>query len=137
MPRLSCRAPRHGLIRLATLKSNGQSFPVRLRNISAGGALLESDRSLEPGSEVQLDLPGCGTIAADVRWSQSGRLGINFREEFDLRKLAPPKKHGNNVKVLKPAYLDQHEELVADAAAEAQAEAKSKSKSKPQGSRRF
>ena len=129
IPDNQSRAPRHGLIRLATLKCNGQSLPVRLRNISAGGALLESERALEPGSQVQLDLPGCGVIEADVRWSESGRLGISFHEEFDLRKLAPPKKRGSNVKVLKPAYLDQHEETIAAEAAEA--------RSKPQGSRRF
>jgi hypothetical protein len=102
------RAPRHGLIRLATLTWEGEALPVRLRNISSGGALLESERSLEPGAEVHLDLPGCGLLAAEVRWSQSGRLGISFREEFDLKKLAPPKKRGpSNVQMLKPSYLDQ------------------------------
>jgi EAL domain-containing protein (putative c-di-GMP-specific phosphodiesterase class I) len=111
------RAPRHGLIRLATLKWNGQSLPVRLRNISPGGALLECKRELDIGAEVQLDLPGCGIIAAEVRWWEEGRLGINFQEEFDLKKLAPPKKRAsNNVQMLKPDYLDQHAEaLNADA----------------------
>jgi diguanylate cyclase (GGDEF)-like protein len=105
------RAPRHGLIRLATLKWNGQSLPVRLRNISSGGALLECKRELEEGSEVQLDLPGCGLLAAEVRWSDVGRLGISFCEEFDVKRLAPPKKRaGNNVQMLKPIYLDQHAE---------------------------
>ncbi|HEX8534462.1 MAG TPA: EAL domain-containing protein [Allosphingosinicella sp.] len=101
------RAPRHGLIRLATLNWNGEALPVRLRNISSGGALLESERGLDAGSEVHLDLPGCGVLAAEVRWSQSGRLGISFLEEFDLKKLAPPKKRGaSNVQMLKPSYLD-------------------------------
>jgi diguanylate cyclase (GGDEF)-like protein len=105
------RAPRHGLIRLASLKWNGQLLPVRLRNISSGGALLESKRGLEPGSEVELELPECGLLAAEVRWSESGRLGISFFEPFDLKRLAPPKKRvGNNVQMLKPAYLDQHAE---------------------------
>ena len=105
------RAPRHGLIRLATLKWNGQALPVRLRNISTGGALLESERALDQGSRVELDLPGCGVLAAEVRWSQSGRLGIGFLEEFDLKRLAPPRRRGSgsNVKVLKPAYLEQQE----------------------------
>jgi hypothetical protein len=108
------RAPRHGLIRLATLRWNGEALPVRLRNISTGGALLESERALDPGAGVELDLPGCGMLPAEVRWSQSGRLGISFLEEFDLKKLAPPKKRGgSNVKVLKPAYLEQHESVSA------------------------
>jgi diguanylate cyclase (GGDEF)-like protein len=109
------RAPRHGLIRLATLRWNGQALPVRLRNISTGGALLESERALDPGAEVELDLPGGGLLPGEVRWSQSGRLGISFREEFDLKKLAPSKKRGggSNVKVLKPAYLEQHDTAAA------------------------
>ncbi len=111
------RAPRHGLIRLATLKWNGQSLPVRLRNISTGGALLESERPLDSGAEVQLDLPGCGLLSAEVRWCQSGRLGISFHEAFDLKLLAPPKKRGaaSNVQVLKPAYLEQHQAISATA----------------------
>jgi diguanylate cyclase (GGDEF)-like protein len=103
------RSPRHGLIRLATLQWDGLSLPVRLRNISAGGALLESERGLAPGAEVQLDLPGCGLLTSEVRWSQSGRLGIRFQEEFDLKKLAPIKRRGQNVRVLKPDYLDTEE----------------------------
>jgi len=104
-PDSKSRNPRHGLIRLATLQWEGLSLPVRLRNISAGGALLESERGLAPGAEVQLDLPGCGVLGAEVRWSQSGRLGIRFEKEFDLKKLTPPKRRGSNVQVLKPDYL--------------------------------
>jgi diguanylate cyclase (GGDEF)-like protein len=99
------RAPRHGLIRLATLRWNGKSFPVRLRNISEGGALLESERELPKGTEVQLDLPGCGTLSGEVRWSQTGRLGMRFAQPFDLRKLAPPKKAAAGARMLRPEYL--------------------------------
>jgi hypothetical protein len=108
------RAPRHGLIRLATLNWQGQALPVRLRNISSGGALLESERGVDAGAHVQLDLAGCGLLEAEVRWSQSGRLGISFAETFDLKKLAPPKRRGaSNVQMLKPAYLSEHDDFVA------------------------
>jgi hypothetical protein len=89
------RSPRHGLIRLATLTSGDLSLPVRLRNISAGGAMVESERGVPRGAKVRLDLHGCGTIEGEVRWSQPGRLGIRFGEDFDLRKLSPPKRRGN------------------------------------------
>ncbi len=100
------RAQRHGLIRLAALKWDGREFPVRLRNISVGGALLESERGLAPGSQVELDLAGCGLLGAEVRWSQAGRLGIRFNEEFDLSALAPTRGRAPNVKMLRPDYLD-------------------------------
>ncbi len=82
------RPPRQSLIRTATLRCARDSVPVRLRNISAGGALLETERGIDPGARVWLELAGMPALAAEVRWSESGRLGLRFAEEFDLRKLA-------------------------------------------------
>ena len=85
------RPPRQGILKVASLQFNGMSMPVRVRNISIGGAMLECDRMLPLGSEVQLDLPGCGNLGAQVRWSEAKRMGIQFEDEFDLRRLAPGK----------------------------------------------
>jgi diguanylate cyclase (GGDEF)-like protein len=85
------RPPRQGLLKVASLQFNGMSMPVRVRNISTGGALLECDRALPIESEVQLDLPGCGNLGGSVRWSESKRMGIQFEDEFDLRRLVPGK----------------------------------------------
>ncbi|HYI41424.1 MAG TPA: EAL domain-containing protein [Allosphingosinicella sp.] len=82
------RPPRHRLIRNGTLLYNGRALPVRLRNISAGGAMIESDRTLDPGTSVELDLDSAGTLAAEVRWCQQGRVGLHFAEAFALGKLA-------------------------------------------------
>ncbi len=106
------RAPRHGLIRLASLQWQGASVPVRLRNISPRGALVESEREIPSGADVQLDLPGCGLFAAQVRWCQPGRLGLSFNKDFDLKKLTPAKKGNDKVPILKPNYLNSE----ADAA---------------------
>jgi diguanylate cyclase (GGDEF)-like protein len=62
--------------------------PVRLRNISAGGAMIESDGILAPGTPVELDLDEAGTLAAEVRWCQQGQVGLHFAEAFALGKLA-------------------------------------------------
>ena len=43
------RPPRQGLIKVASLQWNGMTMPVRVRNISTGGALLESGRTAAPG----------------------------------------------------------------------------------------
>jgi diguanylate cyclase (GGDEF)-like protein len=88
------RPPRQGLLKVASLQFNGMSMPVRVRNISTGGALLECDRALPSEAKVQLDLPGCGNLGAEVRWSEAKRMGIQFEDEFDLRRLAPGKGKG-------------------------------------------
>ncbi|HET9641180.1 MAG TPA: EAL domain-containing protein [Allosphingosinicella sp.] len=82
------RPSRHRLIRNGTLHYDGRTLPVRLRNISTGGAMIESDRPLDPGTPVELDLDEAGTLAAEVRWSQQGQVGLHFAEAFALGKLA-------------------------------------------------
>ncbi len=101
------REPRQTLLRAGTLYWSGISIPVRLRNISEGGARVESGRELCSGAEVELDL-GSGQFAvAEVRWSKDGQVGLRFAEAFDIDSLAPAQ--GCDVRppdVLKPAYLE-------------------------------
>ena len=85
------RPPRQGILKVASVQWNGMTMPVRVRNISTGGALLESSRTLPPESSIQLDLPGCGHLGAEVRWAEGKRMGVQFEQEFDLRLLAPGK----------------------------------------------
>jgi diguanylate cyclase (GGDEF)-like protein len=108
------RPPRQGILKVASLQFNGMSMPVRVRNISSGGALLECDRMLPLESHVQLDLPGCGNLGGEVRWSEAKRLGIQFEEEFDLRRLAPGKGKGFGAKLPQQGYTNLK---YADAAA--------------------
>ncbi|MGQ0590138.1 MAG: putative bifunctional diguanylate cyclase/phosphodiesterase [Sphingosinicella sp.] len=107
------RPPRQGLLKVANVQWNGMNVPVRVRNISTGGALLESSRTLPVEAKVQLDLPGCGHLGAEVRWCEGKRVGIQFEEEFDLRKLAPGKGAGFGAKLsqgYRPIELSQREE---------------------------
>jgi hypothetical protein len=52
---------------------------------------------------------GIGPVRGSVRWSQSGKFGIQFSEEFDLTRLAPKKERRNEFTMLKPWYVDQRE----------------------------
>jgi diguanylate cyclase (GGDEF)-like protein len=112
------RPPRQGLLKVATLQWNGMNMTVRVRNISTGGALIEGDRPLPPDSSVQLDLPGCGSLGAIVRWNQGRRMGIQFETEFDLRRLAPGKDRGFGAKLKAQGYTNLR---YADAAADKKA----------------
>lgn len=106
-PEFHDRAPRQRLLRCGTLYWGGVSIPVRLRNISEGGAQLESERLLQPGAEVELDLGEAGFQTAEVRWSREGQVGLRFFEDFDLDSLAPAEITTQRPPdVLKPAYLE-------------------------------
>ncbi|MEA3001642.1 MAG: hypothetical protein QOH81_430 [Sphingomonadales bacterium] len=102
------RQPRQRLLRSGTLYWSGVSVPVRLRNISSGGARVEGDRDLCQGAEVELDLGEGGFHVAEVRWSSDGQIGLRFATDFDLDTLAPAAVHaaGPSPELLKPAYLE-------------------------------
>jgi hypothetical protein len=102
------REPRQRLLRSGTLYWSGISVPVRLRNISSGGAQVEGERELWQGAEVELDLGEAGFHVAEVRWSSDGQIGLRFAADFDLDSLAPASTQstGPAPDVLKPAYLE-------------------------------
>ena len=100
------RPPRQGLLKVASLQWNGMNIGVRVRNISAGGAMLETDRALQPGAQVQLDLPGTGSLGAEVRWSEGKRMGIQFEQDFDLGRLAPGKESGTGARLSGQSYTN-------------------------------
>jgi PilZ domain-containing protein len=102
------REHRHTLLRNGILYWSGISIPVRLRNISSGGARVESEQELRQGSEVELDLGEAGFQVAEVRWSKDGQVGLRFAEEFDIGSLAPAHvpAAAPAADMLKPAYLE-------------------------------
>ncbi|HEX8514206.1 MAG TPA: EAL domain-containing protein [Allosphingosinicella sp.] len=100
------RPPRHRLIRNGRLLWKGRTLPVRLRNISAGGAMIECDNELEPGTAVELDLSEAGTLPAQVRWCQQGQVGLHFGEEFALGKLARTRRKTTAPKMVTPEFLE-------------------------------
>jgi len=100
------RPPRHRLIRNGMLVWDNQSLPVRLRNISRGGAMIESEESLGEGTRVELDLDEAGILPAEVRWCQQGQIGLKFASEFALGKLARANRPAAGSGMLRPSYLD-------------------------------
>ena len=101
------RARRHGLIWTGTLYWTFEAFPVRLRNISADGALLEADCEVPVGSKVQLNMAEAGTLAGEVKWCEGKNIGVKFEDKFDLKLLALNKPDApipaDNM--VKPEYL--------------------------------
>jgi diguanylate cyclase (GGDEF)-like protein len=107
------RPPRHRMIRMGTLHWDGRTLPVRLRNISAGGAMIECERPIPPDTAVQLDLAEGGLLDAEIRWCQRGQIGLKFVREFELRKLARPRRGGGGPRMLTPDYLSPGRQAAA------------------------
>jgi hypothetical protein len=99
------REPRMRIIRATLLHYQGRVLGARLRNISSGGALVESREEVPVGAEVQLDFAAGGLIDAEIRWSQGTQFGCQFREKFDLKLLQPTKPVANAATVMAPHYL--------------------------------
>ena len=101
------REPRQRLMRRAVASIDGKAREVRLRNISAMGALVECDQPVAPGTRVAMDIVGAGPVEGVVRWAQAGRFGIQFNTAFEMSRLAPKKQKLNDVQMLRPWYVDQ------------------------------
>ena len=101
------REARQMLMRRAITAINGHTEEIRLRNISAMGALVECDVPVAPGTQLTLDIVGVGPVTGTVRWAQSSRFGMQFSEPFDLTRLAPKREKGNDVQMLRPWYVDK------------------------------
>lgn len=65
-----------------------EAEPVRLRNISVSGALVQSGNPLPEGAQVYLDMKEAGRLPATVVWTRGDQSGIQFRDPFDIHSLA-------------------------------------------------
>jgi hypothetical protein len=103
-------ATRHPLIWSGELHYGSNSWRVRLRNISATGALLDCPGALRVGSEATLSLDKAGDVTAEVSWIVGDHVGLRFTELFDLRRLSQCKPQVTPAHWLRPAYLEKEVE---------------------------
>lgn len=76
------RTRRSHFLMAASIESDGVTIPVKLRNLSSEGALVEGDKLPAAGSMVvfhkkELNLPG------HIAWATAGRAGIAFEARLD------------------------------------------------------
>jgi diguanylate cyclase (GGDEF)-like protein len=83
------RPPRQRLIRKGQLHHEDGVYEAIIRNVSDGGALIETERGFPPDTPVVLEVAGCGLFQAEVCWAQGQRVGLRFTEAFDLARLNP------------------------------------------------
>ena len=79
------KASRDSLFLSATLRLDGQRPPVvvRVRNLSAGGMMVDGHVSLVAGSTISVELRGIGAVIGTVAWADAGRAGVAFDAPVD------------------------------------------------------
>lgn len=90
--------PRDSMFLQAVIRSRGSggdspAFPVRVRNISAGGLMAQSDRPVARGDHIFIELRNIGQVGGTVAWINEDRFGVEFDAPVDP-KLARQKVGG-------------------------------------------
>jgi hypothetical protein len=82
--------PRYAVDLPAHLSINGRSAPCQLVDVSAGGALIRTERTVRVGDLVSVDLPHCGpTIGTVIRLTPS-HVAVSFRGLLVVSQLYEP-----------------------------------------------
>ncbi|HET7708144.1 MAG TPA: PilZ domain-containing protein [Sphingomicrobium sp.] len=100
---------RHPLIWSGQIHYDFESTPVRLRNISRNGAMIQCATPLPVGAEPLLDLGEAGSIFARVSWACGDQVGLAFQTEFELADLAKSRPDLVPVDWETPNYLKSPE----------------------------
>jgi len=69
----------------AALDSGAKSTPVRIRNISSRGALVDGSPLPQVGTRVRL-FRGSLSAAGELAWAGEGQCGVNFDREIDVAR---------------------------------------------------
>ena len=80
------RSRRSNVLLAASIEAGGHVTPVKLRNLSAEGALVEAD-SLPPENSVVLFRRNELSVAGRVAWVQGRHAGIAFAEQLQPQEV--------------------------------------------------
>jgi len=96
---------RHPLIWMADVHYNHDTHRVRLRNISAHGALIEGEGVYPVGATLLLDFGEAGQHFALVMWARGPQAGLGFERPFDVSLLATMKPTVMPKRWARPTFL--------------------------------
>ncbi len=78
----AARAARRTMLRKAALEHDGATYDVTIRNISDTGVMIEGLWNVPVGLELRVALTDLITVSGAVRWSQHGRIGLEFNKRL-------------------------------------------------------
>ena len=114
------RSRRSNVLLTATVEVEGDRLPVKLRNLSAEGALVEADLLPAAGTMIQFHRNDL-SVRGQVAWVSANQAGIAFNRQLEpeqvLRHVPPPrpkqqlncKRPGFTVPELTPEQRKQFE----------------------------
>ena len=65
--------------RLAT----GETWPLRVRNLSSGGLMADCAGTFAAGDQVELEVRGVGIQHGSIAWTVADRIGVAFDQPID------------------------------------------------------
>lgn len=88
---------RDSLFLMADLRLEGDSAThrVRVRNLSPGGMLAETELRVLPGTRVTVELKNLPPVDGSVAWVQDQRFGVAFAQEIDPKAPRSPVGNGD------------------------------------------
>lgn len=98
-------AKRHPLIWTGVLHHDYQSSPIRVRNISRTGAMIECAEPVRVGTEPLLELSDAVSVSGTVAWVVGDQVGFSFHSPFDLGQLAESRPEVAPSEWIRPNYL--------------------------------
>jgi hypothetical protein len=85
-PTQNRKSRRSNVLMSASLELSGASLPVKLRNLSADGALVEGDKLPVEGASLMFR-KGDLSMAGVVAWVKGRQAGINFEQKLNPEQL--------------------------------------------------
>lgn len=99
------RAKRHPLIWSGTLNCRGKRHPIRIRNISATGAMVQCSSLVPVEAEAVLELGDGLAVSGTVGWTVGDQVGLHFHTAFDVTLLARSTPEVASTTWVQPDYL--------------------------------
>ena len=82
----SIRPSRSAAAGKVIIEIGGERLDGQVRNIAMSGAMIELPGSIAPGTSIALHIAEEETICATVRWSEEGRIGVEFAAPVTIEK---------------------------------------------------
>lgn len=73
-----------------TLEDTGERHKVKVRNLSSGGMMVESDLEVEQGQRIVVDLRNIGPVRGQIAWARSEKFGVAFDRQVNPKLARKP-----------------------------------------------